>query len=109
MRITITEKQASVLQAILENSMNSDIENEKTVAYTLLKQIINEKHKHSSEKQKHAAKKATKTRTAKAKNKIENAVNLLRLEKKEITTYSVSLASGCSFNTCKKYKHYWEN
>ena len=58
----------------------------------------------SSFKQKKAAAKATSIRSKKAKEKIENAVNILRLENKNITQYSVAKVSGCSINTVRKYK-----
>lgn len=109
MRITLTNQEASILQTILANAINCDtMEKEQSVAYSIIERIINEKYKYASNKQKDAAKKATEKRSANAKKKIENAVKMLRLERKEITTYIVSLESGCSFNTCKKYKHYWE-
>ena len=53
-----------------------------------------------------AAKKATESRVAKVKKKIENAVNMLRLENKKITPYSIASYSGVSFNTVKKYVDY---
>ena len=46
---------------------------------------------------------ATAARTAKAKKKIENAVNLLRMEGKAITPYSVAKKAGVSYNTARKY------
>jgi len=78
MRITISAKEASILQAILSNAINADTsEKEQTVAYRVLEQIINQKYKYASDKQKDAAKKATKTRTN----------NILRLLDIKITTY----------------------
>ena len=50
-----------------------------------------------------ATKKATKVRSDKAKEKIQNAINLLHLENKAITHYSISQASGVSYNTVKKH------
>ncbi len=58
----------------------------------------------STSKQKEAAKKATEKRSEMARLKIENAINLLRLENKAINMKSVSVVSGCSINTVKKYK-----
>jgi len=46
---------------------------------------------------------ATKSRERIAKAKINNAINLLRLEDKKITTYAIAKESGCSYNTVKKY------
>lgn len=46
---------------------------------------------------------ATKRRERTAKNKIINAINMLRLQGKEITPYAIAKESGCSYNTVKKY------
>jgi len=56
-----------------------------------------------TEKRTEASKKATDTRSKKAKEKIQNAINLLRMEGKEITAYSISKVSGVHYNTVKKY------
>jgi uncharacterized membrane protein len=48
-------------------------------------------------------KRATNARTQKAKEKIENAINILRMENRPITIYSVSKESGVSYNTASKY------
>ena len=60
----------------------------------------------SSDAQKEASRKATATRSKKAKDKIINAVNMLRLEGVNITEYSVAKKSGCSINTVKKYRDF---
>ena len=57
-------------------------------------------------KQREATKKATKIRQQKAKEKIENAVNILRMENKPINNNSVKRVSGCSINTVKKYTEF---
>ena len=46
---------------------------------------------------------ATRARSKKAKEKIQNAVNMLRLQGDPITIYSVSKVGGVSYNTVKKY------
>lgn len=50
-----------------------------------------------------AVKKATQARTNKAKRKMQDAINLMRLEGKKITQYAVAKKSGCSINTVRKY------
>jgi len=57
----------------------------------------------SSDAQKRAAAIATATRQKKAKEKIQNAINILKLENKPITPYNVSKMSGVSFVTARKY------
>ncbi len=59
-----------------------------------------------SHKKKKAASDATKLRVKKAKQRIENAVNILRMENKNISEYAVAKVSGCSINTVKKYRDF---
>jgi len=56
-----------------------------------------------SQKKVNSAKKATEIRVKRTKEKINNAINLLNLENKEITPYSVAKTAGISYNTAKKY------
>ncbi len=56
-----------------------------------------------SAKKVESAKRATEIRVKRVKEKINNAINLLRLENKEITPYSVAKTAGISYNTAKKY------
>ncbi len=49
------------------------------------------------------AKKATAARSAAAKQKIQDAVNLMKREGKEISLNAVARQSGCSINTVRKY------
>ncbi len=61
--------------------------------------------KYSHKKQK-AATNATKLRVKMAKERIVNAVNILRIENKNISEYAVAKVSGCSINTVKKYRDF---
>ena len=61
----------------------------------------------SSDAQKRAAAIATATRQKKAKEKIQNAINILRLENKNLSNYAIAKVSGCSINTVKKYRKLW--
>jgi len=61
-----------------------------------------------STSKRNATKKATYAREMKAKKKIENAVNLLRLEGKKITAYSLAKQAGVSFTTARKYIPYYD-
>ena len=56
-----------------------------------------------TEKRKTAVKKATSVRSKNAREKILNAINLLRMENREITAYRVSKVSGVHYRTVKKY------
>jgi len=48
-------------------------------------------------------KKARKAKTSKVKEKIQNAINLLRLQGKPINPYQVAKLSGVAYNTARKY------
>jgi len=48
-------------------------------------------------------KKARAVKTTKTKEKIQNAINLLRLQGKPINAYQVSKMSGVAYNTARKY------
>jgi len=50
-----------------------------------------------------SAKRASEIKAKKAREKIQNAVNLLRLQGEEITPYKVAKTAGVSYNTAKKY------
>ncbi len=56
-----------------------------------------------SEKKVASAKKASEIKANRAKEKVTNAVNLLRLQGEEITAYKVAKVAGTSYNTAKKY------
>jgi len=56
-----------------------------------------------SYKKKECTKIATKVRQDKAKKKIQNAINLMKLEGKKLTLYSIAKESGVAYQTVKKY------
>jgi len=49
------------------------------------------------------ANKAAKAKQEQAKEKVKNAVNLLRLQGEEINPYKVAKIAGISYNTARKY------
>lgn len=61
-----------------------------------------------SPKKTNAARKATEIRKKRTQEKIQNAINLLKMEGKEITPYAVAKVAGVSFNTAKKYLQKFE-
>lgn len=73
------------------------------VVQTLLEKLNKPKEIEYSFKKHTASEKATKARSSKAKEKMQNAINILRMENKIITHYSIAQMSGTSFNTVKKY------
>jgi len=56
-----------------------------------------------SEKKQQSAKEACKVKISKTKEKIQNAINLLRLQGKPINPYKVAKLSGVAYNTARKY------
>ena len=49
------------------------------------------------------AKKATTAKVTKTREKIQNAINLLRLQGEEINPYRIAKVAGVSYNTARKY------
>ncbi len=56
-----------------------------------------------SKKRQESAQRARAVLQQRTKEKIQNAVNLLKMEGKEITPYRVAKEAGVSYNTAKKY------
>jgi Fic family protein len=56
-----------------------------------------------SKKKQEAAKNALKIKQTKTKEKIQNAINLLRLQNKNINAYQIAKMSGVAYNTARKY------
>ena len=53
-----------------------------------------------------AAKRASEARSDMARKKIEAAINILRLEGRAMTVYSVSKEAGVAFQTAQKYEEF---
>lgn len=98
MRITISDNEFNTLQKIL---LQNDI---------TLYNRINEEFKKSvlscTKKKVKATVKANNVKRKKSKNAVINAVNILRLENRDITVYSVAKTAEISYNTAKKYKDF---
>ena len=56
-----------------------------------------------SKKKIESARRAANSKAKKAKEKIDNAINLLKLQGEEITIYKVAKTAKVSYNTAKKY------
>ena len=78
-------------------------EKELVLVNQLYEKLVNAKLHFISVRKKRATKRATEVRSDRAKDKINNAINLLQLENKAITHYSIAKTSGVSFNTVKKH------
>ncbi len=81
-----------------------DVLEEDLIMFNEIKEMINNPKKipRSINKQ-IAATVATEARTAKAKEKIQNAINLLKIENKKLTYYSIAKTAQVSYVTVKKY------
>lgn len=95
MRLTLNDDEVTKLLNIIQ-TIDTELYN---VINTQYKADIS---KDKSKKQS-SIKEATKKRERIAKDKIINAINLLRIENKNITAYAIAKKSGCSYNTVKKY------
>ena len=108
MRLTLNEEEYKTLQQLIasinECPDNLFDENKKTMLENISRRIELDAAKPISQKKKNATKEATLKRIKEAKNKISNAVNMMRFENKKITISSIALEAGVSYNTVKKYK-----
>ena len=85
-----------LLDACMEGGKIKDIE-----VINALNTLINKSEMLPDKRQN--PEKARKAKTSKVKDKIQNAINLLRLQGKPINAYQVSKLSGIAYNTARKY------
>ena len=97
-RLNLTEAQYEELRRVLENAEDVGIDVGNTLDW-----LIKATPVYDSYKVKMAAAVATATRSARARDKIENAVRHLQLDGKKITAYAVAKEAGVAFQTAKKY------
>lgn len=90
---------------ILKKYINTlEVSEEDVIMFNEIKEKVNNPKKiKRSVKKLMATDKATEARTAKAKEKIQNAINILRMENKKITHYSIAKQAEVSYLTVKKY------
>jgi len=94
MRVTIKDE---ILNLILTECKNKQITDG-------IKKAIQEAKKHNQTlAKKEHMKKVNEDRIKVTKNKIQNAINLLKLEDKKINAYQVAKSSGLNYNTVHKY------
>lgn len=98
MRLTFNENDIKLLSLAVLKTYGD----EHLLYINLSNQIKDNKNRDISKKA-ISAKNATKARQKKAKEKIENAINLLRLENEKISYYSIAKKAEVSYNTVKKY------
>lgn len=87
----------------LKNIISGEGHINKSSLESLNKKIDNIKIIKRSEAKVLATVKASDAKIKQAKEKIENGINILRLENMKMTFSSIAKSSGVSFNTVKKY------
>lgn len=105
-RLDLNDSEFDCLRKYIDFGKMEEVANkykEECIELKLLEKLNNPKVIEYSQKKVIASFRATESRTKKAKEKIQNAINILRLENKSITHYSIAQTSGVSFNTVKKY------
>lgn len=100
MRLTITDDQFKEIVSALRNRQD-------LVDLLLDAKAIYDKS--ITDKKKGATKAAHSANKAKTKKKIENAINLSRMEQKPITISSVAKTAGIHYNTAKTHKEFIES
>ena len=105
-RLDLNESEFDCLKRYIDFEKMEEVANkykEECIESTLLEKLNNPKVIEYSQKRVVASFRATESRTKAAKEKIQNAINILRMENKKITHYSIAQTSGVSFTTVKKY------
>lgn len=100
-RIDLDAYQIEILQKYIKQIDPVEYD---AILFDELKEIVNNPKKiKRSYKKLMAADAATAARTAMAKEKIQNAINILRMENEKITYYSIAKMASVSYSTVKKY------
>ncbi len=98
MRIKIKNSVITIPDKLINNLNHLDIETANAI-----NTLIRKGERVTSEKKQSSAKEALKVKVTKTKEKIQNAINLLRLQGKHINPYQVAKTAGVSYNTARKY------
>ena len=98
MRIKIKNSVLTIPDKLIAQLDQLDIETANAI-----NTLINKGERIISQKKQETAQKALKVKVSKTKEKVQNAINLLRLQAKPINAYQVAKLSGVSYNTVRKY------
>ena len=109
MRLTLNKDEYETLKRLIDKvniqeHSNMSNEEEMVTLTNISNRIEKTAAKPVSDKKRNATKEATRKRIKEAKNKISNAINMMRFENREITITSIANEAGVSYNTVKKYK-----
>ena len=98
MRLKIRDSVITIPDKLISQLNSLDIETANAI-----NTLIRKGERVTSEKKQNAAREALKIKITKTKEKIQNAINLLRLQGKPINPYQVAKLSGVAYNTARKY------
>ncbi len=98
MRIKIKDNILTIPDKLIKNIDLLDIETANAI-----NTLIQKGERVISQKKKDTAKAALKIKMTKTKEKIQNAINLLKLQGKPINPYQISKLGGVSYSTARKY------
>jgi Fic family protein len=98
MRIKIKESIITIPDKLIKQLNELDIETANAINV-----LINKGERIISQRKQDTARAALKIKVSKTKEKIQNAINLLRLQGKPINPYQVAKLSGVAYNTARKY------
>ncbi len=99
-RLNLSQGELDLLSKIVASATLDGADG--SIEKSLLEKIANPIQIDSSKKI-NATGKANKAKISKSKKKVENAMNLLRMEEKEISPNAIAKTAGISYNTAKKY------
>ena len=106
-RLDLSRDALKALVANIEEfNKNENLNTARKIVDEISHLLNNGKEVKYSQKRSQAALAARKQRSKLAKDRIVNAVNILRMENKKITQSAVAKVSGCSINTVKKYRDF---
>jgi Fic family protein len=98
MRLKIKNSVITIPDKLIKQLNELDVETANAINV-----LINKGERIISQKKQDTARTASRIKQNKTKEKIQNAINLLRLQSKPINPYQVAKLSGVAYNTAKKY------
>ena len=98
MRIKIRENIVTIPDKLISEIDKLDIETANAI-----NTLIEKGERVISKKKQETAKNALEVKVTRTKEKVQNAINLLRLQNKPINAYQITKLSGVSYNTARKY------
>ena len=98
MRIKIRENIVTIPDKLISEIDKLDIETANAI-----NTLIEKGERVISKKKQETAKNALEIKVTRTKEKVQNAINLLRLQNKPINAYQITKLSGVSYNTARKY------